>query len=39
MEKIARIYADLVIAGRRTIESVPASVRDKVRQLLGMTDD
>lgn len=33
-EAIAKIYADLVKAGRRTIEEVPQIVRSLVEQLL-----
>jgi len=35
MDAIAKIYADLVRAGRRSIEDVPETVRDQVEQLLG----
>jgi len=36
MEAIAKIYAELVKAGRRTIEEVPETVRDIVKQMLGI---
>jgi len=36
MEAIAKIYADLVRAGRRQIEDVPETVRDIVKQMLGI---
>ena len=32
---IAKIYADLVRAGRRTIEEVPEQIRDLVEQMLN----
>lgn len=36
MEAIAKIYADLVRAGRRTIDEVPETVRDMVKDMLGI---
>ncbi|GIQ70779.1 CD1375 family protein [Xylanibacillus composti] len=35
-EAIAKIYADLVRAGRRTIAQVPETVRQQVEQTLAM---
>lgn len=35
IEAIAKIYADLVRAGRRTIEEVPEQIRDLVEQMLN----
>lgn len=36
IEAIAKIYADLVRAGRRTIDEVPETVRDMVKDMLGI---
>lgn len=36
MEAIAKIYAELVRAGRRTIEEVPETVRSLVKEMLGI---
>ena len=35
IEAIAKIYADLVRAGRRQLEDVPEPVREQVKQILG----
>jgi len=35
MDAIAKIYADLVRAGRRSLEDVPETIKDQVEQLLG----
>lgn len=33
--KIARIYANLIQSGLKTLESVPSSLRDIVQQILA----
>jgi len=35
MDAIAKIYADLVRAGRRSLEDVPETIKEQVEQLLG----
>ena len=34
MPALAKLYADAVTAGERTIEQVPARIRDEVQKLL-----
>lgn len=38
-DAIAKIYADLVRAGRREREDVPGMVREQVEQMLGTDQD
>ena len=39
MNAMTKIYADLIINGRKTIEQVPEKIRNEVAQYLGLFEE